>query len=281
MAIKDILLHLDASDAAPARLELAARLARRFDAHLIGLFPLDVTLPALLGGDMSGGAAMGELIQVMQDEALADAARLEALFRERLRRDTIPGEWRQTEGIASSQLALHGRHADLVVIGQPDPDILSSPGDLLAEAALFNTGRPVLMVPHSGAFDQVGRRALIGWNASREASRAVHDALPLLAGAESVTLLVIDPEAGGEGHGEEPGADIARHLARHGLPVAVRRVAGSAIAAGDVLLNEASDLGADLIVMGGYGHSRLREFVLGGTTRTLLRQMTVPVLLSH
>jgi nucleotide-binding universal stress UspA family protein len=136
-------------------------------------------------------------------------------------------------------------------------------------------------VPHAGHTGSIGRRVLIGWNGSPEAARAVHDALPLMVGAEAVTVVTIDPEGGPGANEEGPGADIARHLARHGLPVMVRRVTGPAAAAGDLLLNEAADLGADLIVMGAFGHSRLREFVLGGATRTLLAQMTAPVLMAH
>jgi nucleotide-binding universal stress UspA family protein len=122
---------------------------------------------------------------------------------------------------------------------------------------------------------------LVGWNASREASRAVHDALPLLAKAESTCVFLANPKRGLAAHGEEPGADIARHLARHGLKVEVAKTIADDVADSALLLNHASDMGADLLVMGAYGHSRLREFILGGVTRSLLREMTVPVLLSH
>jgi nucleotide-binding universal stress UspA family protein len=139
----------------------------------------------------------------------------------------------------------------------------------------------VLVVPHTGSFTSVGRRVLVGWNASREATRAVHDALPLLAGAESVTVSAVNPRRGLGAHGEEPGSDIARHLARHGVRVTVEHTAAPEIGAADILLNRASELSADLLVVGAYGQSRLREFLLGGVTRSLLREMTVPVLLSH
>jgi nucleotide-binding universal stress UspA family protein len=122
---------------------------------------------------------------------------------------------------------------------------------------------------------------LVGWNAGREATRAVHDALPLLVKASSVTITAVNPRVGLGAHGQEPGADIARHLARHGVTVEVEHTAAPEIGAADILLNRASELSADLLVVGAYGHSRLREFLLGGVTRSLLHQMTLPVLLSH
>jgi nucleotide-binding universal stress UspA family protein len=194
------------------------------------------------------------------------------------------GEFETPEGLATAVWAVWGcangeGSTPYVVLTGGEPMLQLD--DALIEAALFETGRPVLITPYAGKFNSVGTRALIGWNASPQAARAVHDALPLLTHASSVTVLVIDAATGEAVHGEEPGADIAKLLARHGLEVTLHRVAGGGLSPGDVLLNEAAELNADLIVMGGYGHSRLREMVLGGATRTLLRQMTAPVLMSH
>jgi nucleotide-binding universal stress UspA family protein len=278
MAIRDILLHLDGSPPATVRLGLAAALARRHDAHLVGLFVKELPLP-MIAGDPSGGAALALVLEALRRDMDAEAERLAAAFAETLRREGLRGEFRAPEGGLAREIALHGRHADLIVLGQAQPE---APGGAAAiEAALFSTGRPVLLVPHAGTPATPGKRVLVGWNGSREASRALHDSLPLIAGAERVVVLTINAEPGGERHGEEPGADIAAHLARHGLKVEVRRVVGADISAGDLLLNEATDMGADLIVMGGYGHSRFREFMLGGVTRSLLGQMTVPVLMAH
>ncbi|MBU8541407.1 universal stress protein [Falsiroseomonas tokyonensis] len=281
MAIKDILVHLDAAPASAARLDFAADLALRHAAHLVGLHVIDILLPVFAGAEIGGGAVMAEMITQMEADAVVAARPVEAAFRERLRRDELSGEWRQVSGSLPSQLALHGRYADLVVMGQAEPDSPSPAGSAAVQAALFESGRPVLLLPHSGAPHRLGRRALVAWNARREAARAVHDALPLFAGMREVIVLTVAPELGMNGHGEQPGADIAAHLARHGLKVTVRLAPGSDVAAGEVLLNEAADLGADLLVMGGYGHSRFREFVLGGVTRTVLKQMTLPVLMSH
>jgi hypothetical protein len=157
----------------------------------------------------------------MRRAALAAAARVEAAFRERLRLDGVAGEWRLVEGIAAEQVALHARYADLAVIGQEDPDGGPPAAGAVIEGALFSSGRPVLVVPYVGRFETVGRRVLIGWDAGREAARAVNDALPLIARAESSTVFAVNPRRGPGGHGAEPGADIAQHLARHGLKVEV------------------------------------------------------------
>jgi nucleotide-binding universal stress UspA family protein len=278
MPLQDILVQLDATAQSAQRLRLAADLARKHGAHLTGLHVYD-PMPALFVPDPSGGAVIADLLEQLRADALATAAGVEATFREQLRRDGIAGEWRLVEGSIPQRTALHARYADLVILGQDNPADDQPADGITIEATLFTSGRPVLLVPHAGRFETLGRRVLIGWNASREASRAVHDALPVIAGADQVTILAVNPEDGG--HGEEPGADIARHLARHGLAVTVERAAGSEIGAGDMLLNRAAEIGADLIVTGAYGHSRFRELVLGGVTRTLLRQMTVPVLMSH
>jgi nucleotide-binding universal stress UspA family protein len=139
----------------------------------------------------------------------------------------------------------------------------------------------VLIVPYAGHFDNVGRRVLIAWNATREAARAVSDAMPLLTSAELVTVPPIDPREGPHGHGELPGADIGLHLARHGVKAQIERTVSAGMPVGEVLLSRVADLGADLIVMGAYGHSRAREVLLGGATRSVLRSMSVPVLMSH
>ena len=281
MPLKDILVHLDATAQSAGRLDLAIDLARRHDAHLTALHIVDLGLPLIAMADGGGGAALAGLIDQMRDTGLADAARIETAFRERIRRDGVRGEWRQAEGMVAELITLHARYADLVIVGQEDPDAPTTGTAGLAGDILFGAGRPVLVIPYAGDFTSVGRRVLIGWNASREAARAVNDALPLIAAADSAVVLAANPKGGIDGHGEEPGADIALHLARHGVKVAVEHRLAPDVPDADLLLNHASDMAADLIVIGAYGHSRLREFVLGGVTRTILKQMTAPVLLSH
>ena len=279
MKLCEILVHLDQSPRAQARLDIAASLTRQHGAHLTALHVIDVAVPVMAMGDGGGGGAViAELMEQMRQSALTAGVKLKAAFEAALAREGIMGEWRQVEGTTPEILGLHGRYADLLVLGQDDPE-----GDNrgLLEAALFDSGRPVLAIPFAGNFKSIGKRVLVGWNASREARRALHDALPLIAKADTTTVFLANPKRGLAAHGEEPGADIARHLARHGLKVEVAKAMADDVSDSALLLNHASDMGADLLVMGAYGHSRLREFILGGVTRSLLREMTIPVLLSH
>jgi nucleotide-binding universal stress UspA family protein len=275
MKFCEILVHLDQSPRAQARLDIAASLARQHGAHLTALQVIDVAIPVMAMGDGGGGGAViAELMEQMRQSALAAGVKLKAAFEATLAREGIMGEWRQVEGTTPEILALHGRYADLLVLGQDDPE---SDNAGLLETVLFDSGRPVLAIPFAGNFNSIGKRVLVGWNASR----ALHDALPLIAKADTTTVFLANPKRGLGAHGEEPGADIARHLARHGLMVEVAKAVADDVSDSALLLNHASDMGADLLVMGAYGHSRLREFILGGVTRSLLREMTIPVLLSH
>lgn len=280
MAIRDILVHLDATPPSLARLDLAVSLARRHGAHLTGLAVIEIALPPIATPD-GGGAALGPLLDAMRRDALAEATTLRASFEAALRRGDATGSWVQVEGMAAEQVARLGRSADLIVLGQEQPDGATPTAAAVIETALFSSGRPVLVVPHAGRFEDVGRRAVIGWNARREATRALHDALPLLRQDAAVTVLTVDAEPGVDGHDERPGAEIALHLERHGLRCTVENAASGGLDAADLILNRAAESAADLLVIGAYGHSRLRELVLGGVTRSILRQMTLPVLMSH
>lgn len=280
MRLKDLLVHIDGTEPGRVRLGLAVELARQHGAHLTGLHVIDIPPPSVVVS-AGGGYVVVDMLEAMRREARAAAARLETEFRDRAQREGLAGEWRLAEGLAPERIALHARYADLVILGQEDPAHGPPGAAAIIEQALFSSGRPVLVVPAAGRFATPGRRVLVGWNASREAARAVNDALPLIAGAEAVGVLAINPRCGIGGHGDAPGADIALHLARHGLNVVVEHTAAEGLAEGDVLLNRAAELGADLMVVGAYGHSRFRETILGGVTRTLLRSMTVPVLMSH
>ncbi|MSP80209.1 MAG: universal stress protein [Rhodospirillales bacterium] len=182
---------------------------------------------------------------------------------------------------AAETLALSARYADLAVVGQRNSDDDELEMDKMPDRFILSAGRPVLSVPYAGAFPKVGQTAVVAWDASRLATRAVNDALPILRRAAKVHLLAINPEGGREGHGEVPCADIAHHLARHGVKAEASSLRVNDIEVGDALLSRASDFGADLIVMGAYGHARWRELVLGGVTRHLLQHMTAPVFMSH
>lgn len=273
---KDMLVAVDIFPTARAGVELAAELAEKCGAHLIGLH---TTLSAewlLRRAYVQPGAGDAD----WNPQKRAEMAR--QLFEQVVGRRGLSWEWRVTSGDPSETAALHGRYVDLIVLGQLDPDDTHAPlFRPVPEEVALGVGRPLLLVPYAGKFGDVGRRVLIGWDASREATRAVNDALPILRAAQSVTILVIDPRPGAAGHGELPGADIGLHLARHGVKAKVESTTSGGIGVGNVLLSRASDVEADLLVMGAYGHSRVRELLLGGATRTILESMTIPVLIAH
>jgi nucleotide-binding universal stress UspA family protein len=285
MALKDILVHLDGGTRSSVRLAAAAALARRHGAHLAAVYVVDIPSTEYFYGSTLPFAGNGpeQIVAQMRAEAVAAAQSVEATFRETLRREGIEGEWRLVEGSLPQLLALHARYADLTVVGQPNPYEPSAHGDrdAVVVTALMASGRPILAIPFAGEFPVIGEHALIAWNASREATRAVNDALPLLELAKKVTILAINPRHGIGGHGDVPAADIALHLARHGVKAEAAHTVASDIPDGEALLSYAADIGADLLVAGGYGHSRARELVFGGVSRTLLHEMTIPALLSH
>jgi nucleotide-binding universal stress UspA family protein len=204
-------------------------------------------------------------------------------FRAVIERYGVQGEWRTGGGFASDEAAVHARYVDLVIVGQIDPRLKRAVmPPLLPEEVALSAGRPTLVIPFSWSFNSIGNRILVAWNARREATRAVNDALPLLNKAASVTVLVVNPENWVIApHGQQPGADIALHLAHHGVTVQVEVVFSKNLGVAEVLRGKAHDVGADIIVMGAYGHSRTRELVLGGVTRDMLRDMTIPVFMSH
>jgi nucleotide-binding universal stress UspA family protein len=278
MSYKSILVHCDASRSVGARLSAAADVAQRFEARLVGLHarePFDI---ASLG---EGALAIGPFIDAYQVGCEAAEKTAHAAYDKATKGRNLTSEWRVTEAFSEDALAVNARYADLLVVGQADPDDPSASRDDLPEAIAFATGRPVLVVPQIGALSPVGKTVMLCWNASRESARAAADALPFLKAAEKVIVLVVDPEVSSNGHGQEPGADVALWLARHGVKVVVQRDVAADSKIGEIILSRAADCGADLIVMGIYGHSRLREMVLGGVSRTLLSSMTVPVLMSH
>lgn len=283
MALKDILLHLDASPRSSVRLGQAAALAQRHGAHVTGLYVIDLPPPPLFYGDTAmqvDPRLLEGLMSQMRGAAAAEAAKVETAFRDRFGRDGLSHEWRLVDGFVGETVALHARYADLAILGQPDPK--TDPGASgIPAPALLSSGRPVLVIPYAGEFTTLGGTVLVAWNASREAARAVNDALPLLQQARAVTVLAVNPLGGIAGDGDVPAADIALHLARHGVKAEAAHTVAPEIPEGDAILDYAADIGADLVVAGGYGHSRMREFVFGGVTRSLLTEMTVPVFLSH
>ncbi len=284
MSFKDILVHLDAAPRSATRLAVAAELAARFGAHLTGLAVVDMPPADVFYGFPSAFMDVQraeEVIERLRDARMAEAGTIEAVFRETLSRQNLQGAWRLIEGVVDEVVTLHARYADLIVIAQPDPDDRSGRGSTLSARTMMTSGRPMLIVPFVGAFPTIGSNILIGWDGSGEAARALNDSIPLLKHAKKVTVLAINPRPGIGGDGDVPAADIALHLARHDVKAEAAHTVATGISEGDALLSYVSDIGADLLVCGLYGHSPLRERAFGGVTRSLLTEMTVPVLMSH
>ncbi|MBE0626223.1 MAG: universal stress protein [Burkholderiales bacterium] len=276
MGYKTILVHIDSGKRCAVRVEVSIRLAQQHDAHLVALHTIAPFEPP--GYVM---AEMGPALVEAQKRAAAVAmAQAESEFTKQTAAAGFSNiEWRRAIDDPVEATTLHARYADLVVIGQAESAAgLGIDSDFPARLVLA-AGRPVLILPSVGRFPTIGKRILVSWNASREATRALTDAIPMLRLAESVHVMAVNPKHGM--HGNVPGADIGLYLARHGVRVEVKTDQGAEIDVGNELLSRAADLDADLIVMGGYGHSRLQEWVLGGATRTILESMTAPILMSH
>lgn len=272
---KTLLVPVDPRPRSLRSLEIAGKIADQWDSHVIGLY---VKPPMYLPAGIEAGA---ETLAELQQKTLAElVAEARARFDAGVKAAGIArSEFRADEGDIAEVVALHARYADLVIVNQTDPE--SDVRTNFADAVLMWVGRPVLVVPYTGQFKTLGERVLVAWNASREAARAVTDALPFLQRAQQVVVLSIAGKRAASEFGGTPGADVAVYLARHGVKTEVAPTVAVDLNAGEEILSRAFDYGADLIVMGAYGHSRAREIVLGGATRTVLKSMTVPVLMSH
>jgi nucleotide-binding universal stress UspA family protein len=292
MALKDLLVCIDPTTAGDARLKLAFNLARANNAHLASAYPLPEA-PIAHGGPIGFGGVPGmtgiaeepvspgsAVSEVFHEAELAD--RVEHRFKEELRRAGIDGEWHVVPDGDSAALIELAKSVDLTIMGQRSPSSHSGgAARFRPENIVIAAGRPVLVVPYAGNFETVGKRILIGWDGTREANRALNDALPLLADAEVVTVMFVGSnERDLEQH--RPALErITGHLRRHGINATAEGTLRGSLAISDILLSRAADLAADLIVTGGYHHSQLREALIGGVSRELLGHMTVPVLMSH
>lgn len=278
MALKDIIVPIDTTETCPSRVEAAITVAMAHDAHLTGVAVLyKPYIPPHAEVEVSG-----EILE-MRQKALREAAeQAGAAFQARLDETGCSGEWRIVEGDAIDVMSSQARYGDLLVVSQnPSAGDLFPGGHEMPDRVILSAGRPVLVVPYIYKGGPIGNRALVAWDAGRMAARAVHDALPLLEKSENVTIMVANPEAGADGHGDLPGADLAAHLARHGVKATADHTVSNDLSIGDLLLSRVADDRADLLVLGAYGHARWRELVLGGVTAHILEHMTVPVLMSH
>ena len=273
MTYKTILVHLDQNPRRAERLRVGFELAERFDAHLVGLFAIGAAyIPSFAVAE--AGPVVQEIERRNRREAAAAA---EAEFRRAERRAPAKSEWRVSPDEVTPAVRLSARYADLVILGQPEPQQRLE--RVTVEDIVLSAGRPVLLLPYAGRFPGRFKRVMVAWNASRESARAVTDALPLLQASDAVEVVAFEPQRGD--HGEVPGADLSLYLARHGVKATAARQTAPDLDIGSQILSRAADMDANLIVMGAYGHSRLRELALGGATRSLLDAMTVPVLMAH
>ena len=279
MSYRVILVHIDDTPRAPLRLDVAVRLAKAHAAQLVGVylvpsldltsFPLTMIPPEIIEKRLEA------------EKHAQDAA--EAIFREATAHAAIESvEWRAPAGDPRQAAVVHARYADLSILGQPARDEYDYAfSNQLANGVVMGSGRPALFVPFIGVDNTIATRVMIGWKDAQESSRAVRDALPFLQKAQQVSAVSVRPKADERLFDIVAEKELQAYLARHGVSAKVKHVVSADVDAGEMLLSEAADGNADLIVIGGYSRSRVAELVWGGVTRTMLKSMTVPVLMSH
>ncbi|MEO1161385.1 MAG: universal stress protein [Pseudomonadota bacterium] len=280
MSIKTIAVSLVDIERQDAVMNAAFSLAGLHDAHVLGVYP--VPSPHGIAIPASFGAISADIDNSrFFEDHLED---VKTRFEDAVRRHAVRAEWRRVDGetgLLADAMLKHVPYADLIVAGQVNSSTSNTIEPDFVERLILESGRPVLVMPNMGEFKTIGTNVIVGWNATREAMRAAFDAVPVMKGAKRVELLWANARDEPEVAGDLPGSELAAVLSRHDLKVFARSISAPNLSPADALLNEAADNGADLIVIGAYGHSRLREFVFGGVTRTLLQNMTAPVLMSH
>jgi nucleotide-binding universal stress UspA family protein len=275
--IKDIVVNLSVGEKPTPAGDFAVAVAAAFEAHLAGVaFLYDPIVPV-----SGAGYIPAEVIEAQERDNRAATEGAIKRFTAACERAGVTAEPLTLSASfagVGEQFSRIARRFDLSIVGQAEPET-SAVEEVIAEAALFESGRPVVLVPYIQKGPLKLDYATVCWDGSRAAARAIGDAMPLLKRSSRVEVFIVSNERGKQD--EVEGADIAAHLARHGLKVQVERTTVGDIDVADIILSHAADTGTDFIVMGGYGHSRLREFVLGGVTRSIFNSMTVPVLMSH
>ncbi|WP_350333276.1 universal stress protein [Coralliovum pocilloporae] len=279
MAIKDILTLLDTRHIDSSVLDLAVAIANRTSAHLTGYIPVvEPTIHSIAEMQIPD-----DYLASVRRDVEARSKKAAAKFNERTDQEGIARETRLVPiqgGQAVENFTLHARLTDLVITRQDDPDNPEPLRSQLIEAAMFESSRPLLLAPYAGYTGPYFKKIVIGWDGGRAAARAVRAALPILSLAEDVRVIIINGAT--KNDPGMPGADIATYLSRHDIHVSVQNIhADKHISVADTMLNYVADNNMDTIVMGAYGHSRLRELILGGATRSILSATTVPVVMAH
>jgi nucleotide-binding universal stress UspA family protein len=294
MTYKDILVHLDNHHGYHACLQLAVSIARQNKARLVALYRFELPQPHsdlffdLAAGPYAQSDAERTRYERERDAAFGIAQQIEAAFRAEVKQAGLTGIWRTVPEEKPKDIIAavteQSRYADLVVLGRAAPDHpLFDTLAKLPERVMMESGRPVLIVPPIERLATLGKKVLVAWKGTREAARAVADALPLLKSAEAVTVLTIGPKTEPEGTDDPQATRLIDHLAQHDIRADAVHIDSTDVYAAQLILARATALGCGLIVMGGYGHghSRTRELMLGGVTHALLQDLTVPVLMSH
>lgn len=274
----DLVVFLEPGRECDSRLRYAAFLAKRWRAHLIATFVVrELALEPYAG--FAVGAALTSMLAEHSKAAAESLSRAREDFDALVHNRSFSSEWRVSDNEDSEALMLHARHASLAILGPPARQQNRATRLGLSERLIFESGRPCLLLPEHWPEDRTPRRIVVGWNGGREAARSIADAMLFLALADSVHLVVV-PEGRLRGpYGSEPGADMAAHLARHGVQVILEQHTGTD--AGAVLLERCRDLDADMLVAGGRAHPRISDLLLGGATRTIFEGVEVPLLMSR
>ncbi|MDF2861729.1 universal stress protein [Achromobacter mucicolens] len=274
-----ITVHLDHGFDCTRRTALALGLAKRHKAELVGVYASSAP-PQYYYGE---SVMMSRTLNIMKNLQAQNRGAVQNAFLEAAAAADVPAVVRAGESSPSATVALHGRASDLIVVSQQNrDDVEAAHENEFVEQTLLTAGRPVMVLPSSGDFPVVGDRVLLCWDGSREAARALADAAPLLQGASHVVVLTMDEGAATRNVESIPFEDLATYCVAHGIPAPdhVRRdIKG--VGVGSTILNAAADYSADLIVMGAYGHSKFREWAMGGATASILKSMTVPIMFSH
>ena len=277
MTIRDMLVLTDATDASLARSELAVQLAKRFDAHLTGVFPrqTEAVLYAAASVEYAPLILSQGMIEAFNAAVDAAARKSQQSFRTAAAGYVAP-DWQAVNGDSASAMVARMCRTDLTILS-PRPEGPATESGIEPALLSIRSGGPQLVVPDGvGAGAPLGRHVLVAWNGRREPARALREALPLIAEADRVTVLTVDHD-----HGAEGGDDLKRYLALHGIKADLRVERDDDASAGDVMLRLVQQEAYDLIVMGLYGHTRLREFILGGASRAMLTHSPVPLFVAH
>jgi nucleotide-binding universal stress UspA family protein len=281
VSLKTVLVLLDDSEDSPKRLDVACRLAETHGAHL-NVLAMSAQFNNYMAVGLDGSAAIVDVYQI--EEARKQAQSIANEAKKQIDANGIHGEvrWLSYEAFGLREAAgIQGRHAELIIAGQPLDGFNPELRNAVFEGALFASGRPVLLLPANWEKPLQLRHLIVAWDGSKEAARAISDAGLFVDAAEKITIAVVDPQPGDGGFGPNPGADIAAVLARRCGDVELDQIASSGASVAGALLDRASAVGGDLIVMGGYGHSLVRESIFGGVSREMMEETTIPLLVSH